>query len=191
MNPKAMLYKFLSSAAGRVLIGYFLFKILFILSAQASPIEQQADEICSPAGMQALLGSSDSISTEEAELLYIECRDQFLDNNKVSPSVKATVDDWIGTDLSKAEANEIFLALELALTSPKPERVSEQFQLDCRSMSDRFLTYYDTIEPLTSHMDLDLDSLLGGGNNEIDDQERELFIYVQYSQFCLALLNDE
>lgn len=186
-----MSHKFPLCVSGLLLIGYCLLQTLFIVRSGASSPEQSALDICSSAEMKTFLGSKDSISTEEVELLYHYCRDQFLDKNRLSSTVKQTVDEWIGTDLSKAETNEIFLALELSLSSPKPDKVSEKFELDCKEMSEKFQSYYDTIEPLTSYLDINLDSLLAHGNNEIDDHERDLFNYVQYSQFCRLILNDE
>lgn len=187
-NISTMVQKFTTSIAGRMLIGYFVFKVLVSMRTEASPVDSSDDDQCSTAGLKQFLGSTGNLSKEDVELMYEHCRGQFLDANKLSASVKQTVDDWIGTDLSKAETNQIFLIYELALTTPKPEKVSKQFERDCDKMVEQFQNYRDSIEPLTNHMDINLDSLLTDGSEEIDDQERELFNFVQYSQFCKSFL---
>lgn len=148
-----------------------------------------AQRVCTPLGMHEFLDQTYDLSDEDVELIYETCRDQFLHENQVSEEVKETVDHWVGTDLSKAEMNQVFLIYQLALMGPKPERTSELFADDCSHMADQFDFYRQTIEPLTSFIDVDLDSMLNDSDDEIDDQERELLNYVQYTQFCKSILS--
>lgn len=181
--------KLLSSVVGRVLIICFAFKTLIILQSEAGALRHADDRFCTPEGFKEYL--IESPNKDDIELLYKHCRDQFLRANTVSASVKTTVDGWIGTDLSKAETNQIFLIYDLLLSAPKPANVSEEFENDCNKMEASFQTYRDNIEPLTNHMDIDLDSLLMNGIDEVDDQERALFDYVQYTQFCRSILDED
>lgn len=137
--------------------------------------------------MQEFLNQTKGLKDEDVELIYDSCRDEFLQNNQISREVKETVDEWVGTDLSKAELNQVFLIYQLALMGPKPEKTSEQFNKDCAQMAENFEVYRNTIEQLTNYIDIDLDAMLNDSDDEIDDQERDLLNYVQYTQFCKSI----
>jgi hypothetical protein len=177
--------------AGRVLVGYLLFKIFTSMRADAAPTTSNntdASDLCTAEGLQEFLEQTGSLTGDDIELAYQHCRGRFLDESTISPEVKQTIDDWVGTDLGKAETNQIFLAYELALVGQRPERLSENFVADCHRMVGQFQAFRDSLEPLMSRVEIDLDSLLAGGSEEIEDDERQLLNFVQYSQFCQTLL---
>lgn len=183
----------LTSAAGRLIVGYLLFRLLTIWRTEAAPIganwKQTASSICTATGLQDYLQKLDHQLTEnDIQLVYEHCRAEFMETNKISESVKQTVDDWVGTDLGRAETNQIFLAYELALMGPRPQKLSENFKSDCREMVNQFQNFRDSLEPLTSRIEIGLDTLLASGSEEIDEEERDLLNFVQYSQFCKSLL---
>lgn len=196
-----MSHRTLLTLAGRLVLGYLMFRY-FSPSArvEAAPssqlVQELADQsdsridqtaVCTPLGMQDFLNQTKDLSEDDTELIYETCRDQFLQGNQISDEVKKIVDEWVGTDLSKAELNQVFLIYQLALLGPKPEKTSEKFESDCAHMVNQFETYRQTIEPLTSYIDVDLDAMLNDSDDEIDDQERDLLNYVQYAQFCAEI----
>lgn len=178
----------MSKSSFNILVGYLVLKVLMIVSCSANSLKQNID-ICSTKGLQEFL--NDGADDDAISLVYQHCRGQFLEDNKLNENVKQTVDGWIGTDLSKTETNQIFLIYELALTTAKPDRVDKQFKKDCKAMENQFELYLETIEPLSNRLQINFDLLLATGKQEIEDQERELFNFVQYSQFCRLLLMNE
>jgi hypothetical protein len=176
-----------TSKADRIIAGYLLV-VLIVVVRQTNAASFAKDELCTVDGLHKLVELNDDPTGEDIRLAYGRCRDEFLEKNQLSRVVKTTVDEWIGTDLSKAETNQIFLAYELALVGPRPETLPDQFEADCNRMADLFEKFRRFIEPLTSRIDINMNSLLAVGNEEIDEEERDLFNFVQYSQFCRSLL---
>lgn len=178
-----------------MLIGYLMLKLITIWRAEAAPASVNPSEdhsFCTTAGLQEFLEDQTGSGPNSADLklAYEHCRGEFLDRSgELSEVVKQTVDQWVGTDLSRAEVNQIFLAYELAFVSPKPERLAENFATDCRRMIDQFQAFRDMLEPLMSRIDIGMESMISNGSEEIEEDERELLNFVQYSQFCKVLLD--
>lgn len=182
-----------------MLAGYLLFRVVTVWRAEAAPAALESPEaatgalptegLCTAEGLREFLERTASVTEDDIELAYEHCRDQFLERNELSPVVKQTVDQWVGTDLSKAETNQIFLAYELAFVGPRPDHLPEGFEPDCRRMVDQFQEFRDLLEPLISRVEIDLSSLLADGLEEVDEDERQLLNFVQYAQFCKSLLN--
>lgn len=181
----------LLSLASRVLLGYLIFEFDIFSRAKAASFDLSNTESCNPDSIQQFLSENHG-NTDNIQAIYERCREQFLSENEVSLNVKQTVDEWIGTDLSKADANEIFLAYQLAIFRPKPENTSEEFTRDCELMFNRFEAYCEATEPLTYYVDNNIDSMLADGDTDrkSDEQERDLINFVQYTQLCKSILQD-
>ena len=178
-----------TSVAVRLIVGYFLFKsISWSPLAGAASIDFDDANLCtSSERIRQLLVSENRDQLRE---VFEHCRDQFVAANKPSPVVKQTIDDWIGADLSQAEIEEILLAYQLALLGRRPGETSRQFAADCEQMYQRFEAFRDAMEPLSLLLNFSMDSMLTGGEFELNEPGRELFSYVQYTQFCKSILED-
>lgn len=157
---------------------------------------------CTVAGIEQFLDTYRGLDGA-IRAAYDHCTEQFLANNQVSVEVKRTVDDWIGVDLAEADPDEVFLAYQLAIISPRPAGgTSHRFDDDCEQMFESFEAYRDTVEPLTYYYSGDSDDdqydqadslnrllvVRADDARKLDDQDRQLIKFVQYTQLCKSLM---
>lgn len=185
------------------MVGYLIFKLYNRSNVEAASLESnQLDApnatICTPDGIEQFLDTYKG-DDEAIQATYDLCTQQFLANNTVSAEVKRTVDEWIGLDLGNADPNEVFLAYQLAIVSPKPNKTSDLFERDCQQMFESFEAYRDTVEPLTyffgaesdEYEEEPLDTMLSVDSKKLEQQDRQLINFVQYTQLCKSLLQGD
>lgn len=192
----------LLSLAGRVLMGYLIYRFFWspshIEAAPANDSQPSQQDVqtnaldvkCTAHWIEQFLNTKQHHnSNEEADSIYAHCRDQFLLDNQISADVKRVVDNWLGMDMSTAEdANQIFLAYQLALISPKPsDQIDEQFLGNCQLMGQSYKSYREAVAPLTDYIDINLDSKLNG-EGIINEQERQLLNFAEYAQLCKSIM---
>ena len=183
------------SVAGRVLVGYVLFRMFALWRVEAAELsgyntvgaEDTNFPACDYKSIEQFVAKT-SLDKKQIQAAYENCRDEFVASNQISPIVKQTVDSWIGTDLSRAEDNQMFLIYQLVLNSRVPKIEDANFATDCNKMFDQFENFRDYTDPLAEQIDIDLNTLLMGGNEQIDEQDRQLLTFIQYTRFCKYII---
>lgn len=191
-----------STMAGRLLIGCLLLCPLACSLLEASPATPAVQEtgsenvdhlldsasFCTPLGMRDLLGGTRDLSYEDYRLIHESCRNRFLLENEICEEVRQTVDQWLGTDLSKLGFKQSMLLYRMTKFRPKPEGISDGFEEGCSQMVQSFENYRNTIWPLGDYIIINPETRLGTRDSESDDANRDILNYMQYARFCKALI---
>lgn len=183
----------LMSVAGRMLVGYLIFKAF---GASTLADSASVNDGCSAEALRnsmkesiATYGSSEDGQVSQAAIgLFKKCNAEFVAKNRVSEDVKKTVDDWLGMELDQADPKSLFMAYQQALMNEKPEETSEAFKDDCKNMGWAYELFRDNTVELAKYIDVSSGALLME-DGQVSADERALFNFVQYSQFC-SLLTD-
>lgn len=185
--------------ASRLLVGFLLFKAFSYAKSTEAATTLTRGTTCSLASVQVWAQNklqenaekSDS-SNQEARDWLKRCNQEFLASNSISPTVKSAVDEWLGLDLAKASANQLFWAYQVAIASPKPEKVDEEFKRECDQMSASYDAYRDItanlapfiqVDPSTIWMEAD-ESNEANKEPTVSEDERKLVNFVEYSRHC-------
>lgn len=160
----------------------------------AASIDESMEGQCSQESVNNLLNGAkinNENDSELAEQLYERCSKEFLEDSKISPEVKQTVDTWLGKDLSQQDVADLLLSYELdALQNPKPEETSDKFKEDCEQMTEQYEAYRETSATISKHIHPDSD-LLTSEMTTISGNQRELLNFAIYTQLCNFLLEEQ
>lgn len=187
--------------ASRILVGFLIFKAFnYFQSAESASLDQQQQQnssaICSLENVQQFASNQSKLGansdTKQAWDWYNKCNYEFVSNNSLSPKVKASVDEWLGLDLTKASANQLFWAYQLALAQPKPQIQDPEMSRDCEKMTQSYDSYRDITMHLAPYIQIDPNNWMDGDEDDessgktktIGDTERQLLNFVEYSRFC-------
>lgn len=181
----------LMSVTGRMLVGYLIFKAF-----GASRLAESASvsDGCSAEALKnsikesiATYGSADNDQVSKAAIgLFKECNAEFVAKNRISQDVKQTVDDWLDMELDQADPKSLFVAYQQALINEKPKELSDAFKDDCKNMGWAYELFRNNTIELAEYIDVSSGALLTE-DGKVSADERALFNFVQYSQFCSLL----
>lgn len=179
-----------SSLVTSCLFAGYLFSTL-LHGSQVVECASILDDTCSHDVLRSSLEQAAKQSNENgknasqvAGELFIKCYEGFLVENSIDPSVKETVDSWIGSDISKVDPDQLFMAYQLALMNNKLEDPSEEFSSECNKMQQNYENFRENISPLSDYIDSSDLMLLGESNSG-----RELLNYALYAEFCASMLD--
>lgn len=189
----------LLNLAGRILVGYLIFKAFNANKVADSASVGESNDNCSSDKLRDSINkaiASYGSSTENGESsvnkvavdLFKKCNAEFVNKNPISKEVKQTVDAWLDMELDKSEVKSLYVAYQQALINERPEKISAEFKNQCKAMKAAYESFRDNTIELAKHIDVSSGALLTD-DGQVSDDELYLFNFAQYSQFCNLLVD--
>lgn len=168
------------------MLGYLLFRAFGAShNVEAAPVEENSIDTsaaftCSAEQIHHILNDDDNgqgDTSDLANLLMDHCSLEFIDANPLSKNVKSAVDDWLDTDVSNATPKQLTQLNLLAMMMPKPAKMDEQVESECKEMNQKYEKFREDTAELSDKLKVEM-------KEELTEDEREFLDYSLYSMFC-------